>query len=114
MVYLFRAIGWLLFGSGAIVFIALGGFGAAREGNMLAMAAGVAMPVGMLVTASCTLVANWKNLRSRPAAETLTADAATAATRDKPAKQYSARKLDDQKLSAEAKERVEEEQKKSP
>jgi len=114
MVYVFRALGWLLFGSGAIVFIALGGFSAAREGNMLAMVAGVAMPVGMMVTAGCTMIANWRNIRSRPAAETLTADAATAANREKPLKQYSARKLDDQKLSAEAKERVEEEQKKGP
>lgn len=66
MVLALRALGWLLFGAGAILFIALGGFGAVRDGNVVAMVAGVLMPVGMFVTALCTVIARWAEMRRRP------------------------------------------------
>jgi hypothetical protein len=107
-----RAFGWLLFGGGAITFIALGGFTAAREGNMLAMAAGVLMPIGMLLTATSTLVSNWAAARSRAQLGPNPFQEARPEAPPRPDKSYAARPLDASKLTPEAKQRLEEERRK--
>ncbi|MBI2931690.1 MAG: hypothetical protein HYY16_08565 [Planctomycetes bacterium] len=66
MTYVFRALGWLLFGAGAIVFIGTGGFTAVRDGSVLTMAAGILMPVGMFITAMSNVIRTWKWMRARP------------------------------------------------
>lgn len=92
MVYLLRALGWLIFGSGALLFIVTGGFTAVREGNALTMVAGVMMPVGMFVTATCTMVHNWRVLRRRRAQEAAE-EPASPASPGAPEKQYRVRPL---------------------
>jgi hypothetical protein len=63
VVTLVRAVGWALFGVCAILFVAVGGFGAAREGSAIAMAAGIGMPVAMFVTVTATTVLHWRAVR---------------------------------------------------
>jgi hypothetical protein len=97
MVWFVRALGWLLFGCGALIFIATGGFRAVGERSILTMAGGVMMPVGMLLTAACTLVANWRAMHPRP--EEMRERVEAHRVNAPPGKQYKARPLAEEKLS---------------
>ncbi len=69
MAGLLRAIGWLLFGLGALLFIATGAYEGLRDKSIVTMTGAVLMPVGILCTMAATIAA-WRKMRAKPPAET--------------------------------------------
>jgi hypothetical protein len=58
-----RILGWTFFGVGAAAFVATGGFRGVAERNLLAIAAGLLMPVGMLLSSAAAVIARWRTMR---------------------------------------------------
>ncbi len=65
MIVVLRAVGWLLFGVGALLFIATGAYDGIRSKSIVTMVGAVLMSVGILCTMGATIAA-WRKMRAKP------------------------------------------------